>query len=224
MPHEDLIFDIGSHIGDDTENYLRRGYRVVAVDADPRMIGICQRRFSSEIVANRLILLHVGIEKKTGTLPFWVNREKDDWSSFDAELAKRNGTEADEIEVPCVTFESLLRGYGVPYYLKIDIEGRDLVCLEGLDRSDLPVYVSTEMYTTQQICHLSVLGYSRFKLVNQREHGGYTSGPFGEESSGKWRRLDEICYEWLHLHKNHRERCEFVDPDPNNWFDLHASA
>ena len=125
--------------------------------------------------------------------------------------------------MPCVTFDSILREHGVPYYLKIDIEGRDLLCIEALERGALPVYVSTEMYTTRQICQLSNFGYSRFKLVNQREHGGYCSGQFGEEATGQWRTFDEACYEWLHLFTGHRERCEFSDKDPNNWFDLHAA-
>ena len=30
---DDLIFDIGMHIGQDTEVYLKKGFRVVAVEA-----------------------------------------------------------------------------------------------------------------------------------------------------------------------------------------------
>ena len=223
MPQLDLIYDVGVHIGDDTENYLRQGYRVVAIDADPRMISQCQKKFAPEVAAGRLTLLHIGIEEKEGNSSFWVNTEKDDWSSFDRALGTRNGTTANEIQVPCVRFESILRQYGVPYYMKIDIEGRDHLCTEALDRRDLPSYVSTEMYATRQICHLSSLGYRRFKLVNQREHGGYCSGPFGEETVGHWRSLDDVCYEWLHLLTGHRERCTFVDNDVQNWFDLHAA-
>ena len=32
---ENLIFDIGFHKGEDTLFYLLKGYRVIAVDADP---------------------------------------------------------------------------------------------------------------------------------------------------------------------------------------------
>jgi len=34
----DLIYDIGLHDGDDTAYYLHKGYRVIAVDADPTMV------------------------------------------------------------------------------------------------------------------------------------------------------------------------------------------
>ena len=35
---ENLIFDIGFHKGEDTLFYLLKGYRVIAVDADPDLI------------------------------------------------------------------------------------------------------------------------------------------------------------------------------------------
>ena len=36
---ENLIFDIGFHKGEDTLFYLLKGYRVIAVDADPDLIN-----------------------------------------------------------------------------------------------------------------------------------------------------------------------------------------
>ena len=30
--HEDLIYDIGVHVGEDTDYYLRKGFRVVGID------------------------------------------------------------------------------------------------------------------------------------------------------------------------------------------------
>jgi hypothetical protein len=34
-PHEDLIYDIGMHQGEDTEFYLQKGFNVIAFEADP---------------------------------------------------------------------------------------------------------------------------------------------------------------------------------------------
>ena len=33
---DDLIFDVGLHRGEDTEFYLKKGFRVVAFEANPR--------------------------------------------------------------------------------------------------------------------------------------------------------------------------------------------
>ena len=42
---ENLIFDIGFHKGEDTLFYLLKGYRVIAVDADPNLINEWQNIF-----------------------------------------------------------------------------------------------------------------------------------------------------------------------------------
>lgn len=38
MPHPALVIDVGMHNGDDTAYYLHRGYRVVAIEANPAWV------------------------------------------------------------------------------------------------------------------------------------------------------------------------------------------
>ena len=57
----DLVFDIGVNNGEDTAYYLRRGFRVVGVDANPEMVASGEQRFHKEIRAGRLVLLNVGL-------------------------------------------------------------------------------------------------------------------------------------------------------------------
>ena len=40
----DLIYDIGMHKGEDSEFYLRKGFRVVAFEANPELIASCAQR------------------------------------------------------------------------------------------------------------------------------------------------------------------------------------
>ncbi len=49
--HLDLIYDIGIHNGDDTAYYLSRGYRVVAVDANPLMMDAARQKFAEAVSA-----------------------------------------------------------------------------------------------------------------------------------------------------------------------------
>jgi 16S rRNA A1518/A1519 N6-dimethyltransferase RsmA/KsgA/DIM1 with predicted DNA glycosylase/AP lyase activity len=51
--HEDLVFDIGAHRGEDTEYYLRRGFRVVSVECEPDNVAALRTRFSREITDGR---------------------------------------------------------------------------------------------------------------------------------------------------------------------------
>ena len=119
----DLIDDVGIHRGYDTANYLEKGYRVVAIDADLRMILSCSDKFSEEIRSGRLTLVHAGISDRTGVLPFYSS-EHDDWNSFDPSIATRNGTPADVIEVQCVSFRKILETHGIPYYLTVVLDPR----------------------------------------------------------------------------------------------------
>jgi FkbM family methyltransferase len=188
---EDLIYDIGMCDGSDTAYYLFRGYRVLAVDANPKLIDQARTRFAKEIAGNRLTLLNVGIGSSAGTATFWIS-EGAEWSSFERSIASRDGAKHSPVSVDVVTFESLLAKYGVPHYLKIDIEGRDHVCVDGLrGTTTLPTYISVESecvgdgqtlseeQVTEMLSRLRNIGYRRFKLVAQGTwtsvRPGYTS-------------------------------------------------
>jgi FkbM family methyltransferase len=175
----DLIYDIGLFDGADTAYYLFRGYRVVAVDANPQMIEMAKARFAEEVAGRRLTLVNAGISQASGEATFWVS-DKADWSSFDRAIASREGTGHRPVPVPVVPFSELLAEYGVPYYLKIDIEGNDRICVDALKGDRLPQYISVESEcvgdsevlsderATAMLELLREIGYRRFKLVNQR--------------------------------------------------------
>jgi FkbM family methyltransferase len=174
----DLIFDVGLFDGGDTAYYLFRGFNVLAIDANPLMIERAQLRFAKEIQEKRLTLLNVGISDAPGTAEFWVS-DHPDWSSFDQRIASRDGTGNRSFPVRVVPFAQLHGEYGVPHYLKIDIEGNDRMCEEGLKGRALPQYVSVESEcvgdagvlsdreATGMLELLRDVGYRKFKLVNQ---------------------------------------------------------
>jgi FkbM family methyltransferase len=179
-PLEDnLIYDVGLYDGADTQYYLFRGFRVVAIDANPIMIEKARVKFAREIEQGRLILLNVGISDTVGSADFWISAIPE-WSSFDPSIAGRDGVVHDSIPVLCRPFGEILDEYGSPYYLKIDIEGNDEKCLRDLHGRTLPAFVSVEaeclgdaeaspgQTPIDTLWLLRDAGYSRFKLVNQR--------------------------------------------------------
>jgi len=166
----DLIFDVGMNDGSDTAYYLHRGYRVVAIEANPHLAEVARARFSREIAAGRLTVLGVAIAATAGVRPFWICETHSHWSSFDYRIASRDGSRCRAIDVPCRRFADVLGEYGVPYFLKIDIEGSDQVCIADLAPGDLPAYVSFErMGEPAELRRVAELGYSRFKCISQYE-------------------------------------------------------
>jgi len=212
---EDLIFDVGFHKGEDTEFYLKKGFRVVAVEANPALYAAGIGRFKNEIDAARLTLLNVAIADSDGPIQFFVNSRVTEWGTISPDFAARNrqlGKDSKNITVQGLRFGRILREFGVPYYLKIDIEGADQLCLEALLQVGArPTHLSLESTKTSwaslvsEFARLRELGYRRFKVVSQEgvqyqqcadpplegssvQHR-FTrgaSGAFGEEAPGDW--------------------------------------
>jgi FkbM family methyltransferase len=166
----DLIYDVGMNNGDDTAYYLFKGFRVVAVEADPTLIEKARERFADDIRRGQLELVNVAIGPKEETASFWICDSRSEWNSFDRRIASREGLPHHAIDVQCRPFRSLLEQFGVPSYLKIDIEGHDHYCVADLDPRDLPKYVSLEMGELGPLFVLRDLGYNGFKLITQNDH------------------------------------------------------
>jgi len=231
-----LIFDIGFHVGQDTDFYLKKGFWVVAVDANPQLIAEGKKRFADAIEAGRLLLLNVGIGKAEGVLPFYVNEQLSEWSSFDEQIGTTRGP-YHIIDVPVVPLRSIVEKYGVPYYIKIDIEGHDMMAIQSLrDMEDKPKYISVENGQAHMIEELFSQSYRKFKFVNQAiiqeitlmspaKEGTFieyrfpfgASGPFGEEAEGLWLDKDEVL-DLSHAYWSNPKR----DANIHGWFDLHA--
>jgi FkbM family methyltransferase len=168
-----LVFDIGMHIGQDSINYLNDGFKVVAVEANPLLAEENTIKFKKYIADGSLIILNVGISDKEGILPFYINKRTSEWSSFDLGLGGRNNTPYEIKNIPCVTTASLFKKYGYPYYLKVDIEGYDYLCINDLPKTTAAPnvkYVSCEASTISLLDTLHEKGYTKFKLIHQGWH------------------------------------------------------
>jgi len=164
-----LIYDVGMCDGSDTAHYLSKGFRVVSIEANPVLAERGKRLFNAAIKSGQLTILNIGIAERTGQMPFYVNERRAEWSSFVKEIGCRDGTPCHSITVNCNRMEDVLKEYGVPYYLKIDIEGHDHLCLLGISPSDPPPYLSCEAVHPEWLDILKDKGYQKFKLINQAD-------------------------------------------------------
>ena len=112
-----LIFDIGANNGDNSAYYLRRGFRVVAVEANTAMVEVLRNRFSNELRSGLFELLPCGIAAEGGQFDFWVCDDNPDWSSFDRSTASRNGARHHKQSVKTRTFASIVRESEVPHII-----------------------------------------------------------------------------------------------------------
>lgn len=226
-----LIYDVGLHRGQDSDFYLRRGFRVVAFEADPENAEFCRDRFRREIDDGRITIVEGAITEnfdQNGSesfVKFFRNEDHSLWGSTSEDWAIRNtvlGTTNEIIKVRAVDFGEALEQYGIPHYLKADIVGSEVICLRTLTNfENKPDFISirSEKLVYSKLLYefdlLELLGYSEFKAVKQdferirpiigpEDSEPYTfeegaSGPFGEDTAGKWKDREEVLREYRRI-------------------------
>ncbi len=216
LHQDDLIFDVGMHLGEDTDFYLKKGFRVVAFEANPTFVEHCKARFSGALASEKLVIVSGAVAPgTTSSVPFYINLKNTHWGTLNRDWVERNerrGAPSKLVEVPRIDILDYLRRYGVPYYLKIDIEGSDIAAAGPLQELDSrPQFLSIETNINRlanvfaEIKLLRALGYRKFKPVQQQTLDGTplvsrardgslfehvfeygASGPFGDDLTGEW--------------------------------------
>ena len=167
--NQNVVYDIGMSNGDDTAYYLSLGYNVVAVEAIPDLVRKAEKRFKQFIESGRLKIVNVGIAENEGRVNFYVNKYDSGWSSFHLHLANRGNIGYDVVAIETKSLNQVISEYGNPYYVKVDIEGYDMVALNSLFAcEEKPMFLSVELFDLNGIQLLQQLGYKKFKIIDQQ--------------------------------------------------------
>lgn len=129
----DLVFDVGAHIGIYTELFLELGARVVAIDPQPYCIKVLEKKFLKN---PKVKIVGKGLSNREGWLDFYISKNAPDNSTFYSNWLKhprlRKSHWEEKIKVPVTTLEALVEEYGSPKFCKIDVEGYELQVMQGL--------------------------------------------------------------------------------------------
>lgn len=231
----DLIFDVGLHKGEDTQFYLQKGFAVVGIEANPALIQTAKIRFRDEIASGKLTLIEGAIAPPSAgdSVVFYANTDLTVWGTIDLKWASRNemlGSPSQQTKVNRVDIVDVYRSFGIPFYLKVDVEGVDRFVIEQLKSFDgRPQYLSLELEKLDfgqleaEMGLLKSLGYRKFKIVQQQTVPGTkitaitltgrpfeyvfefdASGPFGDELTGPWLTYDEAIERYRSVFRRYR--------------------
>jgi len=143
-----LVFDIGANAGTFSAVFASLGARVVALEPN----ADCVRHIQVAYAGQAIETLQAAVGQTNGVIEFNVADESDGKSSVSQEwmaAAKEQdessrGVWTRKIPVPLVTLDALIVHFGMPSYIKIDVEGYEEAVLAGL--SNQPRMLSFEFH------------------------------------------------------------------------------
>lgn len=215
-----VVFDLGMNDGADTRHYLKRGFTVVAVEANPFLCDNAYWNFP-ELGEHRLFIVNAAISHNNNPVEFYLS-SNNHWSSTNINWAKR-GEIIDKCVIDGVTLDDLIHRFGIPTYLKVDVEGADELVLNQLLKGGWkPQYVSVEDCRRgfEYFEILTKCGYTKFKLSDQSLVPPGTSGPLGDELPGEWLDLNSILKEYT---TTVRDLTGERIASRKHWWDIHAT-
>ena len=188
----DLVFDIGAHAGNRVRGFASLGCRVVAVEPQPDFAWLLRALFgrSPQIVVVEAALAEVSgrsllsLSERTPTVttlaPTWRDARARDPDFAGVQWNRR-------IEIETTTLDRLIERFGVPAFVKIDVEGSEPAVLAGLGRA-LPAlsfeYLPRALEEVQAcLTRLIALGPYQFN---------WSVGESGQLASDRWLDVSEL--------------------------------
>ena len=164
----DLFFDIGAHLGEKSKKLLDKNLKIVMLEPLPQCVKQLKEKFKNN---KNIEILEKAVGRTMGNMTLEVNSKMPTIST----MAKhwKNGRFSNQkwdqiISVEVTTLDHLIKIYGLPNYIKIDVEGFELDVLLGLSqKAGIISFEFTSEFLDQSIkclSHLKKIGYSEFNL------------------------------------------------------------
>jgi FkbM family methyltransferase len=135
----DLAFDVGAHAGNRTRAFAALGCRVIALEPQPDFVRILRLLFGR---SSRVEVLEIAASEIDGRIALAVSDRFPTVTTLDAPWREVRSREPGfaavewnrQLEIESVRLDTLIERYGVPAFVKMDVEGSELRVLRGLTR------------------------------------------------------------------------------------------
>jgi FkbM family methyltransferase len=192
----DLVFDVGSHVGDRIAAFRRLGARVIACEPNPSLVTMLRLIYGRDRTVK---IVPVAVGRAAGEIELKINVDNPTVSTASPDFVTASqgapgweGQTWDKaVRVKMTTLDALIARHGLPAFIKIDVEGFEAEALAGLSQA-VPA-LSFEFTTIQRdvahacLLRCQALGYVRYNAA---------LGESQQLVHDEWRSADEIG-RWL---------------------------
>lgn len=187
----DLVFDIGSNMGNRIRPLLSLELKVVAIEPQMDCFQYLQRTFG-----NQISLEQKGVGSKEEKKKMFISKSQNYLSSFSEDwIAKmkeqrfQDATWDNVLEVEITTLDNLIRKYGVPKFIKIDVEGYELEVLNGLNSS---IELISFEYAVPENLEGLLKCLNRLSEINDNYRCNYSIGESMELAMSEWKSIPQM--------------------------------
>ena len=185
----DLCFDVGANIGNRVSPLLKIGAKVIAIEPQTDCARHLRKKFGS-----RIEIIEKGLGSTIGVQNFYVSDASvlssfsKDWIDAINERFSDNKWTA-PIPVEITTLDFLIEEYGVPSFIKIDVEGFELEVLKGLSK---PIPMISFEYNVPENSQTMIDCIHHVKQINENIEFNYCVGEEMKFALEKWMSFEEI--------------------------------
>ena len=166
-----LVFDVGAHAGNRTRAFVSLDCRVVAVEPQPDFARLLRAMFGR---SRRVEIVEAAVCERDGRLSLAISERTPTVTTVDAPWRQVRSREIGfagvrwnrTIEIDAITLDTLIGRFGMPAFIKMDVEGSEPRVFAGLTRA-VPVlsfeYLPTALDDVARcLAHLDRLGAYTF--------------------------------------------------------------
>ena len=183
-----LIFDVGANMGRKSFIFSKLVDRVIAFEPGPRLYQFLEKRFPT----SNVVLINCALGEKSSFEDLYLIEQNQAYNSLskkhiDTTVALRGVSKnvaLEKVKVKVEPLESFIKRFGIPDYLKIDVEGYEYQVLRGLHTPvpilsfevNLPEFRSEAILAVEYLNKLSKGKYSfNYCVHDDFENKNFTS-------------------------------------------------
>lgn len=169
IQNSELIFDIGGNIGQYalrfSESIGDKG-KILSIEPDSKNWAYLNFNLAINFCQN-VEVLRLGLSDKVGVETFW--RDVNNGGRLGSFIKNESATVPEVVKI--TTLDNLIFQYGIPDFIKVDVEGFEVTVIKGLSNFDKKIKFLIEVRedTKNEIFHIFQNRGFKCYLVDKRE-------------------------------------------------------